>query len=121
MQRAVPQLRITNYERSCAFWIDGLGFTIDWEHRFEPGFPVFMQVSRGGLALFLTEHSGEGATGGAVYLFVDDVDAYYREITSRGVKPDSEPADTEWHSREFVVYDPDRNRVRIGASRASAP
>jgi len=35
MQQVVPALRITNYVRSKAFYVDGLGFHIDWEHRFD--------------------------------------------------------------------------------------
>ena len=60
-QRVMPTLRITSYARSKSFYVDGLGFQIDWEHRFQPAFPVFMQVSRDGLAFFLAEHKGERA------------------------------------------------------------
>jgi hypothetical protein len=66
-QRVTPQLRSTNWARTRAFYEDGLGFRVEWEHRFEPGFPVFAQVSRDGLSLFLTEHSGDCQVGGAAY------------------------------------------------------
>lgn len=39
----IPQLRITDARRSVAFYVDGLGFRIDWENRFEPGFLVSVQ------------------------------------------------------------------------------
>jgi catechol 2,3-dioxygenase-like lactoylglutathione lyase family enzyme len=42
MQNVMPALRITDYERSRAFYVDGLGFTIEREHRFAPGMPVFL-------------------------------------------------------------------------------
>jgi Glyoxalase superfamily protein len=45
-QRVVPALRITHYGRSKAFYVEGLGFRVDWERRFEPHFPVFMSISR---------------------------------------------------------------------------
>ena len=45
VQRVMPTLRITRYAQSRAFYVDGLGFRVDWEHRFEPHFPVFMQDS----------------------------------------------------------------------------
>lgn len=67
-QRVFPQLRMTFWNRSRAFYADRLGFKVDWEHRFEPGFPVFTQVSRDGLSLFLTEHAGDCQPGGAAYL-----------------------------------------------------
>src|SRR6266540_1348392 len=86
-QRVFPQLRMTNWKRTRAFFVDGLGFTVDWEHRFEPGLPVFAQLTRDGLSLFLTEHTGDCQPGGAAYLVVDDVDALFREIGGRGITP----------------------------------
>jgi catechol 2,3-dioxygenase-like lactoylglutathione lyase family enzyme len=53
MQRTVPMLHIGGYEEAKAYYVDWLGFRIDWEFRFEPTFPVYMQVSRDGLVLHL--------------------------------------------------------------------
>lgn len=112
-QRVFPQLRMTNWERSRAFYVEGLGFHVDWEHRFEPGFPIFAQLTRDGLSLFLTEHAGDCQVGGAAYLVVEDVEAFFREISSRGISPGEPPGDTPWHTREMVVVDPDGNRLRF--------
>jgi len=112
-QRVFPQLRMTSWHRSRAFYVDGLGFKVDWEHRFEPGFPVFTQISRDGLSLFLTEHAGDCQPGGAAYLVVDDVDAFHLEIGSRGVQPKGGPEDTPWGRREMMIIDPDGNRLRF--------
>jgi catechol 2,3-dioxygenase-like lactoylglutathione lyase family enzyme len=35
------------------FYVDFLGFTVDWKHRFEPGMPLYMQVSRAGIEFHL--------------------------------------------------------------------
>jgi len=86
---------------------------VDWEHRFEPGFPVFAQVTRDGLSLFLTEHMGDCQPGGAAYLVVADVDALYREVGARGIRAAEAPTDTEWGAREMTVIDPDGNRLRF--------
>jgi uncharacterized glyoxalase superfamily protein PhnB len=107
---------MTNWSRTRTFYVHGLGFTVDWEHRFEPGFPVFAQVSRGGLSLFLTEHKDDCKVGGAAYLIVDDVDALYREIRVRGVQASEPPSDTEWHAREMTVIDPDGNKLRFSTA-----
>ena len=40
MQNVYPALRITDYEKSKSFYVDGLGFRIEWEHRFAPHLPV---------------------------------------------------------------------------------
>src|ERR1700716_4090028 len=79
-QRVVPALRITEYARSKAFYVDGLGFTVEWEHRFEPHFPVFLSISRDGMEIFLSEHSGDCQVGGLVHFYVPDVDAYYDQL-----------------------------------------
>jgi hypothetical protein len=40
---------------------------------------VFVQVSRDGLAFFLTEHTGECPAGALIHLCVSDVDAWFNE------------------------------------------
>ena len=115
-QRVTPQLRSTNWKRTRAFY-EGLGFRVEWEHQFEPGFPVFAQVTRDGLSLFLTEHAGDCQVGGAAYIIVDDVDALYREITARGVGVLEPPDDAPWGGREMSVIDPDGNRLRFATAR----
>ena len=79
----IPCLRITDYEQARAFYVAGLGFTIDWEHRFEPHMPVFLQLTRGDLTFYLSQHAGDVQPGGLVYLYVPDVDAWYAEMTER--------------------------------------
>ena len=120
VQTVTPQFRITNVRRSLAFYVDGLGFQVDWEHRFEPGFPVFMQLTRAGQTIFLTEHAGDCQVGGAAYFVIPDVDACYHDFLARGVVPTEPPATTPWGPREMVVTDPDGNRLRfatrLGAS-----
>lgn len=113
MQNVIPALRITDYEKSKAFYIDGLGFRIDGEHRFAPHLPVFTTMSRDGLTLYLTQHSGDCEPGGLVFLNVPDVDAFYAEITARGIKAQSPPEDFGGKIRDFRVTDPDGNKLDI--------
>jgi catechol 2,3-dioxygenase-like lactoylglutathione lyase family enzyme len=113
VQRVFPTLRITDYERSRAFYAEGLGFHVDWEHRFEPHFPVFVQVTRDGLSLYLSQHAGDCQPGGLVHLYVADADAWYQDFVSRGVKPHSPPADQPWGNRDFRVSDPDGNQLCV--------
>jgi catechol 2,3-dioxygenase-like lactoylglutathione lyase family enzyme len=112
-QRVMPTLRMTSYARSKKFYVDGLGFNIDWEHRFKPDFPVFMQVSRDGLAFFLTEHTGDCPVGGLVHLYVPDVDAWYAEFQAKGVPVKEPPSQSLQGLRDMTIVDPDGNRLRI--------
>src|SRR5688572_18258839 len=114
MQQVVPAFRITDYARSKAFFVDGLGFRVDWEHRFEPGFPVFVKVSRDGLAFYLSEHSGDCQVGGLIHLYVPDVDAWYAELQGKGVPVAEAPNEGIEGLRMMTVVDPDGNQLRIG-------
>jgi catechol 2,3-dioxygenase-like lactoylglutathione lyase family enzyme len=113
-QRVFPQLRVTDWARSKTFYCDGLGFTVDWEHRFAPELPVFAQLTLEGLSIFVSGHSGDCQVGGAAYFFVDDVNALHGDFMSRGVRTDAAPADTDYGVRELAVVDPDGNRLRFG-------
>lgn len=112
-QTVIPQLRITKAGASLAFYVQGLGFTVDWQHQFEPGFPLFLQLTRAGQTIFLTGHAGDCQVGGAVYFIVADVDHCYRDFDRRGVVSMQAPQDTSWGTREMVVTDPDGNRLRF--------
>jgi hypothetical protein len=103
-QTVTPQLRITDHTKSLPFYVEGLGFHVDWEHRFEPGFPLFAQVSRGGQALFLTEHAVDCKVGGAAYIVVADVDALHREPRHRRRVRDEE----QRHRRRLLLGDADQ-------------
>ena len=81
IQTVIPQLRMTDATRSLAFYA-ALGFSVDWEHRFEAGMPLFAQLTRDGQTLFLTAHAGDCAIGGAVYFKVPDVDACARAFAA---------------------------------------
>ena len=63
-QRVIPALRMTQYARSREFYIEKLGFTLEWEHRFAPKMPVFCSVVRDGMQIYLSEHRGDCEVGG---------------------------------------------------------
>jgi len=38
-QQTIPILRIFSFEKAREFYVEFLGFTVDWEHRFDADFP----------------------------------------------------------------------------------
>jgi catechol 2,3-dioxygenase-like lactoylglutathione lyase family enzyme len=42
-----------------------------------------------------------------IYIKVDDVDEFYKEVLAKGLKPSSEPRNWPWGNREFILRDPD--------------
>jgi hypothetical protein len=94
------------------FYVDWLGFTVDWEHRFGPDFPLYMQVSRGAVILHLTEHYGDCSPGAKVLVTTDDVEALHRELSERpnpNMRPGVEVA--PWNAKVMDVTDPFGNRL----------
>ena len=55
--RAVPIFRMFSLEKAREFYVDFLGCKVDWEHRFDPQAPVYMQVSRGTASLDPSERT----------------------------------------------------------------
>lgn len=113
MQRVVPAFRIEDLARSRAFYVDGLGFRVDWVWREAPELPAFAQVSCGELGLYLTQRAGDSAAGGLAYLYVPDVDAWAARASERGIPIESGPEDQPWGNRELALVDPDGNRLVI--------
>jgi catechol 2,3-dioxygenase-like lactoylglutathione lyase family enzyme len=92
--RTVPILRIFDVAKAKEFYVGFLGLQVDWEHRFEPDAPVYMQVSRGELVLHLSEHHGDCSPGGCVYVRTTRLEDLHREITAKGyrfMRPGSSP------------------------------
>ena len=81
--RAVPVLRVQDEAHAREFYVDYLGFDVEWEHRFEPGMPLYLRVVRGQVVLDLSEHHGDGTPGTVVWVPVASVDALHAELLRR--------------------------------------
>jgi len=80
---AIPVLRIYDIAKAKEFYVDFLGFAIDWEHRYGPDFPLYMQVSRGGVKLHLSEHYGDGTPGSVVYIRGSNIAVFAKELNDK--------------------------------------
>jgi catechol 2,3-dioxygenase-like lactoylglutathione lyase family enzyme len=45
--------------------------------------------------------------GEFLYISVEEIDDFYKELIKKGLKPASEPKDYPWGNREFILKDPD--------------
>ena len=82
-ERAIPVLRVFDQAKAEEFYIGYLGFTTDWEHRFEPDFPRYAQISRSDLIIHLSEHHGDGTPGSVVFVPMHSIREFHAEITAR--------------------------------------
>lgn len=108
----IPILRSFDEGKLRAFYLDYLGFVIDWEHRFGPDMPLYLQVSRGDWVIHLSEHHGDACPGAALRLSTDKLDALFAEWQAKGY-PNARPAieTMPWGCRELQVRDPFGNRL----------
>lgn len=110
--QTIPIIRIFDENKAKEFYLGFLGMNLDWEHRFEPGYPIYMQVSRDNMVFHLSEHSGDCSPGSKVLVNTNDLDTYYKEIVSKDYKYNKpEIIIAPWGSRIFEVTDPFSNRV----------
>ena len=96
------------------FYCGYLGFGKDWEHRFEPGFPLYVQVSRSEATIHLSEHYGDGSPNTVLWIPVDDVDALHADLVKRGARVLKAPKDYDYGLRDFDVADLDGNMIFFG-------
>jgi uncharacterized glyoxalase superfamily protein PhnB len=119
----VPLLTVTNMERSLAFYIDGLGFTV--QNRWVPdGRLRWCWMSLGGAALMLQEAvdssrekmAAAGVLGNGVSLNFQcsDALAIYRDAAARGIPALREPqvGNFAW---EIGFADPDGYRIHFSS------
>ena len=103
-------LEVNNLEESLEFYSGQLGFEVN---KYTPDSEPPMATLQGGaLKITLAQHletmlrRGRGVN---FFLGVTDVDAYYRDLSERGVDVHA-PADEGWGGRFITVQDPDKYR-----------
>jgi hypothetical protein len=76
------------------------------------GAPLYMQVSRGGLVLHLSEHHGDCCPGSTVFVWMTGIEEFHREITGKGYKYLRPGIETTFYDSKCVeVIDPFGNRI----------
>lgn len=114
-----PILRIFDYDKAIEFYVNWLGFKIDWEHEFEPGTtPKYIQVSLGDIVLHLSEHHGDGSPG--THINIDDFKGlaeYNKVLKDKKYKygrPGLETPDWNPKTINMTVHDPFGNQLIFG-------
>jgi len=109
----VPILRMFDEVLAKEFYVDFLGFKIDWEHRFEDGTPLYMQVTLGECVLQLSGHFGDACPGAGMRVQVEGIDAFQQELLAKKYRH-SRPGPARlmpWGTRDLTIADPFGNRI----------
>ncbi|MBY6036573.1 VOC family protein [Fictibacillus nanhaiensis] len=106
-----PILRIFDVEKAKAFYLNFLEFALDWEHRYEENFPLYMQVSLGSCKLHLSEHYGDSSPGVKIRIEVEAIHVLQETLLLKEDKycrPDFEEAHGQL---EMTITDPFGNQI----------
>jgi catechol 2,3-dioxygenase-like lactoylglutathione lyase family enzyme len=112
--RVIPILRIFDLTKADEFYLDYLGFHVDWDHRFDDNAPLYRQISRDDLTLHLSEHHGDGSPGARLRVMMRGVEAFQKELAAKNyryMRPGVER--TPWNTLETGVIDPFGNLIRF--------
>ncbi len=110
----IPVLRIFDETKAREFYLDWLGFKIEFEHRFEPGMPLYMGISRDNIQLHLSEHHGDGVPGANIFITCSEIKKFHEELQSRPYKYYRPGLDeTFYGTLQISVQDPFGNRLNF--------
>ncbi|KWS99287.1 bleomycin resistance protein [Pseudomonas syringae pv. avii] len=110
---AIPILRMFDERKAREFYLDFLGFSVEFEHRFEADLPLYLGISRNGLHLHLSEHHGDACPGAAVFIPTRNIEQLHDELIGKQygyARPHIVQQD--W-GKVLEVCDPFGNRIRF--------
>ena len=93
LHSSIPVLRMLDEERSRSFYVNFLGYEIEWSHRFQPDdpeSPLYLQVRQGESVLHLNGHADERSPIVEVRIPVENLETYcqwLRQKCPEGVEP----------------------------------
>src|SRR5579863_10421077 len=106
----IPILRVSNLAASIRFYVDVLGFKVNWGGEEES---TFASVSRSGRAIMLSQGE-QGHPGTWIWIGVEDIEPLFAEYCAKGVKIRERPTNYPW-AYEMKIEDPDGHVLRFGS------
>ncbi|PLY47916.1 VOC family protein [Lelliottia sp. F153] len=111
--KTIPILRMFDERKAREFYLDFLSFCVEFEHRFEPGLPLYLGIEREGLQLHLSEHHGDASPGATIFIPVQNIELFRDQLHGKKYgygRP--EIVKQDWGD-VLEVYDPFGNRLRF--------
>jgi catechol 2,3-dioxygenase-like lactoylglutathione lyase family enzyme len=115
--KVIPVLRIFDVNKAKEFYIDWLGFKIDWEHRFEERFPLYMQISLDDIVLHLTEHFGDCSPGCKVFIETTELEKRHQQLVAKNYPYNNPGVEiAPWNAHTMELIDPFGNKLLFNES-----
>ncbi|WP_339545892.1 glyoxalase superfamily protein [Pseudomonas sp. RA_35y_Pfl2_P32] len=111
--KAIPILRMFDEAKAREFYLDFLGFSVEFEHRFEADLPLYLGISRNGLHLHLSEHHGDASPGATIFVPMHNIEMLRDELQGKRYGYGRPEIVEQGWGKVLEVYDPFGNRIRF--------
>ncbi len=114
LKSSIPVMRMLDEVTAKAFYVDYLGFEVDWEHRFRdsPNSPLYLQIHKGDAVLHLNGHAEADSPVCEVRIPVQGLDRYCEFLRSQDTgheKPEVVDPRHEGRKTDMNIVDPSGN------------
>ncbi len=108
-----PILRSFDEAKAREFYIDFLGFEVEFEHRFSDDAPLYLGLKREDCHLHVSEHHGDCTPGAQVRIPVKNLRDYTQSLRDKNYKyaGPGDPEERPWGLREISIRDPFGNSL----------
>lgn len=110
VERIIPILNVRSLAASIRFYVDVLGFEVDWG---DGDASIMASVSRDGQAIMLCQGS-QGQPGTWIWIGVQDIEPLFELYRARGATFCQPPTNYPW-AYEMRIADPDGHMLRFGS------
>jgi hypothetical protein len=113
LSASIPILRIFSEEKAKEFYLDFMGFSLEWEHRFGDNFPLYAEIKRSDLILHLSEHHGDATPGSAIFVPVQEIGVFQAELHAKSYRYAKPGIEAMPWGQVMEITDPFGNRLRF--------
>ncbi len=108
-----PVLRSFDEQKAREFYVDFLGFEVEFEHRAGENFPLYMGIVNSSCTIHLSEHYGDVMPGAGLRIRVDDLAQFAQELREKDYKyaKPGLPKEKPWGAIELTIADPFGNKL----------
>ncbi|VVO81132.1 hypothetical protein PS903_01779 [Pseudomonas fluorescens] len=111
--KPIPILRMFDETKAREFYLDFLGFSVEFEHRFEADLPLYLGIARDGLQLHLSEHHGDASPGSTVFVPMHNIERLRDELLAKRYGYGRPDIVQQGWGQVLEVHDPFGNRIRF--------
>lgn len=122
VQQLIPIFRSFDEQKAKEFYVDYLGFTTTFEHRFnnDESNPLYFGIRWGNeddgygrYELHLSEHHGDATPGSTLRVHMNDLNGFYERLKTKDYKyaKPGPPQKQPWGYYELQIVDPFGNKL----------